>query len=347
VGYSLSGLAAPTATGVITTNTVCTGAVVTTTSYVTNIVENFATAFKTAADETLDATAATSGTRFAVTFANVAPNTLVYVPLAVQAANGAIIKAVTSATGALALATDAGLKTEPTPPAVYSPFVVLPANLVANGIVNVPIANATGTVYYEVTTDNLGSLDTFPISVYLATTAGSLTSPATAMTSAVSFAPIGSATNYPNFANANLAAASGSAFGACNTTLLFPYVTNTGGFETGLVVSNTSLDNFGAKGVSQAQTQTGTCALNFYGSATNPAAYTTPSIAGGTAWVNTLTVAAGANFVGYAIANCNFQFAHGFAYIVYQFGAPTEMAMGYLAEVFGAGARAATEALNN
>jgi hypothetical protein len=357
VGYALNGLGAVTSGSVTSANSICLGAAVTAVSYNTIINEGFATSFKTAADESIDATAATNGTRITLTFANVAANTSVYVPLLVQATNGAVLTAVTSATGKFAAAGDAGLKTEPTPPTVYLPFAgQLAINAQTNGIAAVTIASGTGTVYYEVTTDVLGSVDVYTIPVYLANTAGTLTAPASAMTSTVSFAPIGSSTNYPSFVSGtSTATVTGSAFGACNTTLLFPYVTNASGFETGIALANTSLDALGSKGASIAATQAGTCALSFYGNATassNPATYTTASIASGTTAAFTLTSAAGAGFTGYIIANCNFQYAHAFSYIVYNFGTTSGTAMGYLAEVLGGStptsrAGGAPESLNN
>ena len=116
--------------------------------------------------------------------------------------------------------------------------------------------------------------------------------------------------------------------------MLFPFVTNQAGvFETGISIANTSKDPNG-----QAKNQNGTCTLNFYGQGgTNPVAVTAPNgneagtagspapyLAGET-YVFTLSQALSQNgttppaggFGGYMIAQCNFQFAHGFAYIVY------------------------------
>ena len=81
--------------------------------------------------------------------------------------------------------------------------------------------------------------------------------------------------------------------------------------------------------------QNGNCKLNWYGGTT--AAPTTPpgpsdtgNIAAGTVWVNTPQTIA-PNFQGYMIAECNFQYAHGFAFIS-DVGA-RNLAMGYLAIV--------------
>jgi len=115
----------------------------------------------------------------------------------------------------------------------------------------------------------------------------------------------------------------------CTTSLLFPFVTNVPGFDTGIAIMNTSQDPFNTK------PQAGTCTLNFYG-VNAPAAMLTGSIGAGNAW----TIAGGAwqasviapNFEGYIIAVCNFQMAHGYAFIS-DLGAQ-KLAHGYLALVF-------------
>jgi len=133
----------------------------------------------------------------------------------------------------------------------------------------------------------------------------------------------------PRFAIA--AAASGTPFlniNLCTTALLFPYITTSflvpgqSGFDTGISIANTTSDPFGT--VNQA----GTCTMYWYGgppgattAATNPSPTTlgaggvgdtTPILTGTTA----LTLASQsvpANWSGYMIALCNFQFAHGYA----------------------------------
>jgi hypothetical protein len=119
--------------------------------------------------------------------------------------------------------------------------------------------------------------------------------------------------------------------------LLFPYVTNASGLETGIAISNTSTDPQG-----YATKQAGTCTLSFYGNATI-APFTTPSILSGDANVNTtdwafaLSTIPGANpgFQGYVIAVCNFQYAHGFAFI--SDVGTRNLAMGYLALIINNG----------
>lgn len=106
----------------------------------------------------------------------------------------------------------------------------------------------------------------------------------------------------------------------CQTNLLFPYITTVTGFDTGIAISNTSMDPFGTG------LQAGACVLNWYGNnnggTTNtpiPASTTAtsgaPVINAGTTWVTTASgsTMAGQGFTGYMIAQCNFQYAHGYA----------------------------------
>jgi hypothetical protein len=109
----------------------------------------------------------------------------------------------------------------------------------------------------------------------------------------------------------------------CRTNLLFPFVTNQAGFDTGMAIANTTKDPFGT------DAQAGTCTLNFYGD-NAPAPVTTASVASGTVYT-ALAQTVAPNFQGYMIARCAFQFAHGFAFIS-DVGA-RNLAMGYLALV--------------
>ena len=110
---------------------------------------------------------------------------------------------------------------------------------------------------------------------------------------------------------------------ACRTNLLFPFVTNQAGFDTGMAIANTTRDIFGTNA------QAGTCSLNFFGD-NAPAPVTTASIAGGAVYT-ALAQSVAPNFQGYIIAQCNFQFGHGFAFVS-DVGA-RNLAMGYLALV--------------
>jgi hypothetical protein len=104
------------------------------------------------------------------------------------------------------------------------------------------------------------------------------------------------------------------------TNLLFPFLTNTNGFDTGIAISNTAADPFGTVG------KAGKCTLTFFGSGA-PTPFTSGIITpGGQATFLMSTIAPG--FQGYGIAQCAFQFGHGFAFVS-DVGA-RNLAMGYL-----------------
>lgn len=140
-------------------------------------------------------------------------------------------------------------------------------------------------------------------------------------------------TAIPQFTAPGMAAAKFFNVLPCQTSLLFPFVSSAFGYETGIAISNTSADPYGTP------TADGACNLNFYGkvySGSTATAYVPPAtapssgaIANGTTYAATLSSVVGTGFTGYGVATCNFQFAHGFAYILN----PNGSAMGYLANV--------------
>jgi hypothetical protein len=118
----------------------------------------------------------------------------------------------------------------------------------------------------------------------------------------------------------------------CQTILLFPYVTDYTGFDTGIAISNTSLDNLPVG----ASNQPGACAVTFYGgggiattlgssgvySSTLDSSLTNGIIAPGQTWAFSMSTidpgygsVAGYGTTGYAIAICNFQYAHGYTFV--------------------------------
>ena len=88
----------------------------------------------------------------------------------------------------------------------------------------------------------------------------------------------------------------------CTTTLLFPFVTNQGGYNTGLAITNAS------EGA-------GACTIEYTGGSDAPEdTMTSEDVAGGEQWINLLSdIAPG--FQGYITASCEFRDAHGFAFI--------------------------------
>jgi hypothetical protein len=143
--------------------------------------------------------------------------------------------------------------------------------------------------------------------------------------------------------------------GPCRTNLLYSFVvgatpSSSGvvtGYNTGISISNTSEDPY------DTDPQQGTCTLNGYPQGSGAATtFTTPNIASGDTWASTLSsIPAFQGLIGYIIAVCNFQFAHGFAFIT-DTGAGTSnnLAQGYLPlvipdpELNGSAGRAASDA---
>jgi hypothetical protein len=256
----------------------------------------------------------------------------------------------------------------------------------SNGQWLLPVSSTgTSTAIWEVTQELPNATENFDFGVYVTypntipQTSGisaSLSYAPTPASGAFSATAAGLASNsltIPRFAVS--AAAAGTNFlniNLCNTALLFPYVTTAflvpgqSGFDTGISIANTTSDPFGTA------TQAGTCTLNWYGGppgATTAATNPTPSTLGANGVCTTscvpimtgttaLTLASQnvpANWSGYMIALCNFQFAHGYA-AVSDVGVRNIMAS-YLALVIdsGGGAQRSTsgalftnpEGLNN
>ena len=203
----------------------------------------------------------------------------------------------------------------------------------AVGYTQVTIVNGSGVAVWEVTQNNYTTNQNFDFGVYLSYTSSAATSTPVSgpMSVNMSLAPnptngAFSAANATNPASVNIiprfadtsSAKTFAQVNICQTVLLFPFVvTNSGGFETGIAISNTTQDSF--SGITP---QTGTCSLNWFqagASGTNPAAGTTPAIPGGTTYstiASSTTVGVGSTaFTGYMFAVCNFQYAHGYAAI--------------------------------
>jgi hypothetical protein len=142
----------------------------------------------------------------------------------------------------------------------------------------------------------------------------------------------------------------------CQTTLLFPFVTTTKvtatqHWDTGIAIANTGLDPWNSVAVPTTPSTTTYCTLNFYGSGVSsglntasqftPPSVQTPPIGPGQTYAFDLSdplsagTAPNVGFAGYMFAVCNFQFAHGFAYIEDGAGDTSGVgnSMGYLALV--------------
>jgi hypothetical protein len=208
----------------------------------------------------------------------------------------------------------------------------------------ISIFSNTGVAVWEVTATNALAIQTMDfglIVAYTANTVNSLPGIATVTTNGT-FAPISTVVTasaiypVPRFADTSTAK---STFYTqqCVTNLLFPFVTNQAGFDTGMVISNTTKDPWGHS------TETGTCELNYYGDTNGgaaPAQQVSSAIPAGdyAAWTlsggGKFGVTATPGFQGYMIVRCKFRYAHGFAFIS-DVGAQ-KLSHGYLALVMDA-----------
>ena len=235
---------------------------------------------------------------------------------------------------------------------------------------------ATETASWEIINDNLGAFDnlTFAWTIVYSenqlppTPVGSTSSAAVLLTGNI--APIATLAPAPvglgvepvvRFALPFQNGAVSVTITDCVTNLLFPYVTNIAGFNTGIAISNTSLDTawnlnpvpavvdstFGTALKPQpfnTVPQQGPCDLYLFGSSIPQnmagagtsvqaiASGATPIVAAGQTFADTLTNIFNLNkaptvITGYVIARCSFQFGHGYAYLV----DPTGRPQGYLA----------------
>jgi len=218
-------------------------------------------------------------------------------------------------------------------------------NTTVGASLEVTITGGFGFVVYEVTDSNPFIVEQAIIPVTVAYTANTASyQPAVGtMQASGAFAPLSTVTTSnkdapePRFVdtgkNVNIYTIS-----RCITNLLFPFVTNQAGFDTGIAIANTSADDKGTKA------QAGTCTLYYFGSTTGggaaPPNATSAVVASGktitwtlSAGNPTASIAGAPGFQGYIFAQCQFQFAHGFAFITDGFGGVPAIAEGYLALV--------------
>jgi hypothetical protein len=132
---------------------------------------------------------------------------------------------------------------------------------------------------------------------------------------------------------------------ACN--LLFPFVANVAGYDTGIAIANASLDpgsTFGFSGVPQP----GTVEFWYYGTMANgsavPGPQTSSVVQPGTVLTYVLSTGGtgldgrGAGFEGYMITQAQFQYCHAFAFVSAQGAGPSTpgVSEGYLGIVLDA-----------
>lgn len=204
----------------------------------------------------------------------------------------------------------------------------------------VTLAGTAGFVVYEIVQSNPNAIEQLriPTTAAFISNTGSNLPGLGQSTATVSFAPLStvntasSSAPIPRFCPGAVAR-NLFAINQCSCNLLFPFVTNQAGFDTGVAIANTSLDPFGTP------PQSGTVTLNYYGGTTGggaaPAAQTSQTVAAGSELIFTLSnggglgIAATPGFQGYIIATARFQYCHAFAFVS-DLGAQ-RLAEGYLA----------------
>jgi len=313
-----------------------------------NSESGFVSAFTTATGPLTDATTgfvagqADYGTRLKAVFSNIPSGVSVYVSgVNLIGADGAAgvpsSTGVTPATGAsneyaLLVSSEAG---------VDKPIPVT-TGLTGNGQWLLPVSSTgTSEAVWEVVQTLPNSIENYDFGVYITFPNNIL--PTQGISATLSYAPTPTAPfsaaqagvaeeslTIPWFAIA--AASSGTPFlniNLCNTALLFPYITTAflvpgqSGFDTGISIANTTMDPFGTVN------QQGTCQLYWYGgppgATTAVSAEPTPTTLGaggvgssvgilpGTTALTLASQNVPANWTGYMIALCNFQYAHGYA----------------------------------
>jgi hypothetical protein len=233
-----------------------------------------------------------------------------------------------------------------------------PSGATVTGVAQLTATNGTATAIFWVTGASASATDAFAVPLFAVTTSGAtaginsaptvaaqLTSPATgydqfsatqtpqtatASSSATALTGLAFPTVTINSVSYNGTTNTGTGeLTSCATTLLFPYILNSGGYDTGIAFTNASAGT--------SVSQDGTCSMMFYGTgapSTNP--YVTGTITAGTVGAFTVSSVA-SGFQGYAIATCNFQDAHGFAFITDGYGqAGRGLSQGYLAPITSA-----------
>ena len=278
------------------------------------------------------------GTRLKVVFANVPTGAHVYVPIVLTTGSGTGLTSNLGTASAFAspvtnplLAGYNGHLTLNLVTSESGSYTAATAGSFGTGLSEVSLTAGTGQAVYEVVTEDPSSAESavLPVTVaYIANPGAGSPAIGPVATANASFAPISNdfvaepnTVPVPRFVNNSTA---GNLFSviACATHLLYPFVTNQAGYDTGIAIANTSQDPYGTS------TQTGTCVVTPFGTPTS-SAFTTPAdVAPGTVWANLVSIMF-PGLQGYLIADCAFQYAHGFAFITKVGG--VDLAEGYLA----------------
>ena len=208
----------------------------------------------------------------------------------------------------------------------------------------VGLEDGVGRAVYEVVADDPGQVEDCNIPVLFETSDRRVGS--ARATFAASFAPrsavprADASAPSPRFAPALALADAQVSLAACSTRLLFPFVTNQAGFDTGLVITHGSLQAL----TDTVSEQAGSCDLHFYGvggdgeeellvqytTAIDPGDQLVFTFSGGNPARNIIAMD---QFQGYLIADCGYPGARGYVFMSDGLGGIADLGMGYLAPV--------------
>jgi len=295
---------------------------------------------------------ANAGTRLMLQFTSVVSGTSLFVPTVVRLTSqlsgqvtGIAVLTSTDPNGAggfSAVASNGGAITSCTASSSC------PAAGNQTGLAQVSTFNGAGIAVYEVLYSdpfNPEQLSVPVVLAYVANPGNNLPAPGVQTQVTASFAPLSSVGTasagdpIPRFAP-GAAARNLYIIFKCSCNLLFPFVTNQLGYDTGVAISNTSLDSGTGFGTTP---QTGTVTLNYYcgqaGCTSPPQQTTTSSVPAGLQLTFTLSgggnygIQATPGFQGYIIAQAQFQYCHAYAFITAQGSLPTSAGAntGYIA----------------
>ncbi|HYO80190.1 MAG TPA: hypothetical protein VES20_02220 [Bryobacteraceae bacterium] len=318
---------------------------------------NAESGFVRIAELTANVGLADSGTRLSVRLANVPANLRIFVSttnVSLRAESSAVFVS-TDPSGASNL----GAPAVRVPTAPFSQGTLsgcAPGALAGSPalqLIEVPVVNGTGAAVWEVTSSNpsVNEEFLFAFGIGYRSAAGATQVGLGTATAIGNLAPFYTGNNadrmggallpIPRFA-ARTETSNVITVQPCQTNLLFPYVTNQAGFDTGIAIANTSEDPFADP---QNRRQSGRCRLNYFGRLANgnpPSPLneqTDREVAAGETITMVLSTGGSAglrgsaNFQGYIIAQCDFRFAHGFAFITDGPIGQARVAEGYLALV--------------
>jgi hypothetical protein len=316
---------------------------------------------------------ATQGTRLYLSFSSIPQGSSVFVPPVVflfrqnaTAPAPAVFTAGANTGVAVLVSTDTAGDT------AYALTQALPATAVAGAATGTLVPVSNNLAVYEVLFDDPNSLENVDIPVVVAFQANLSANPpaglpAPGVTAQVSggFAPFytssaaalpqtTAAFPIPRFVPGN-APINIFAINKCACDMLFPFVSSTGGFDSGIAIANTSLDP-GATFGFFATPQQGAVQFFYFGTgnggAAPPASQTSAIVPAGQVLTYVLSSGGGAignnangldnranGFQGYIIAQAGFQYCHSYAFISALGGGPTSAGVseGYLGLILDPG----------